>query len=764
MRWLEWARQHDRNLAALRRAGRAAIVMPVSLALGLEVIGNEYLALFAAFGTFAILLLADFTGPMPQRLQAQAALGLTGVGLVCVGTLASQHAWLAAIGMVCVGLPILFAGVVSSILASAAPALLLSYILPVCLPADASAIPERIAGWGLAAALGVVATAVLWPTPTSDPLREPASRAMHLMADRLRKEIDFAAGGPDAPTLEARELAVEESDAAVKQLRRTFLASPYRPTGLNTSDRTIVRLVDELEWLAQVVRHGRPSSAVAHYVGPHVAAVKGAAADVLEHGSRVLHNPSAGSRELEAHLDALGAAVDALDAHVAGALPARADGTGEDKTLTSLDPTFRSQELAFGATQLGANIVLTAAAWQRSWIDRVLGRQPEGVPTRWAAAVERGSAHLRLSSIWLQNSVRGSVGLAVAVFVADTSGIQHAFWVVLGTLSILRSNALSTGQNAVRGLLGTAIGFLVGGLLVDVIGTNRALLWVLLPISVLVAGFLPAAISFAAGQAAFTVLVMILFNLLQPAGWEVGLVRVEDVALGCGVSLLVGLLFWPRGAGAELRRAIASAYGDSIRYLDSAVAYGMACCEPGASAADVAASPADDALAAAASSRRLDDAYRTYLAERGAKPSSLANVTSLVNGVVGVRLVGDAVLDLWQRAGPVVVAERLAARREIDDASHRLVGWYDALARSLVGDRALPDPVDGAAVDNLVSALHEDLMSDDEGCAATAARIIWTHDYLDAIRRYQAALVGPAQEAIRIARERDDRRLGWLRR
>ena len=33
--------------------------------------------------------------------------------------------------------------------------------------------------------------------------------------------------------------------------------------------------------------------------------------------------------------------------------------------------------------------------------------------------------------------------------------------VVLGTLSVLRSNALSTGQSALRGLVGTTIGFAV---------------------------------------------------------------------------------------------------------------------------------------------------------------------------------------------------------------------------------------------------------------------------------------------------------------
>ena len=52
------------------------------------------------------------------------------------------------------------------------------------------------------------------------------------------------------------------------------------------------------------------------------------------------------------------------------------------------------------------------------------------------------------------------------------------------------------------------------------------------------------------GQAAFTVTVAVLFNLLVPVGWKVGVVRIEDVALGCAVSVLAGTLLWPRGVSA----------------------------------------------------------------------------------------------------------------------------------------------------------------------------------------------------------------------
>ena len=91
------------TLLALRRAGRAAIVMPAMFALGEEVIGNPALATFAAFGSFAMLLLVDFGGPMRERLQAQAALAVAGCALVCLGTLVSQSVWLAAVAMAVVG-------------------------------------------------------------------------------------------------------------------------------------------------------------------------------------------------------------------------------------------------------------------------------------------------------------------------------------------------------------------------------------------------------------------------------------------------------------------------------------------------------------------------------------------------------------------------------------------------------------------------------------------------------------------------------------
>src|SRR4051794_22274550 len=246
MRVLSWLREHDPGFAALRRAGRAALVMPVAFWVGDKVIANPTVATFAAFGSFAMLVLVDFAGPMRERLQAQAALAVAGAIFVCAGTLVSRSTWLAAAAMVVVGFGVLFAGVVSSVLASAMTSLLLAFILPVSLPGPISSIPDRLAGWGMASAAALVATALLWPAPTRNPLREAAITACRALAARLRSDVSHLQDGESAASGAERDAAIAESKSAIGALHDLFFATPYRPTGLSTGARAVIRLVDEL--------------------------------------------------------------------------------------------------------------------------------------------------------------------------------------------------------------------------------------------------------------------------------------------------------------------------------------------------------------------------------------------------------------------------------------------------------------------------------------------------------------------------------------
>ncbi|MDQ1749950.1 MAG: hypothetical protein QOE71_1006 [Pseudonocardiales bacterium] len=758
MHLLLWLRERDRGWGALRRAGRTAVVMPATFALGEKVIGNATIATFAAFGSFALLLLVDFSGPMRDRLQAQVALSVVGALLVCGGTLASRAPWLAAVAMAAVGFGLIFAGVVSSVLAGATTSLLLAFILPVSLKAPVSSIPERVAGWAMASVAALIAVALLWPTPAQDPLRAQASQACRALAARLRAEIrqlsDDGSGldGVDPDAADA------QADIAVGTLHKIFLATPYRPTGLSTPARTVVRLVDELNWLNAVVINSAAPHAHGVEVNGAVSEVKWAAASVLECGADLLAVRGGQPDALEAALAGLRQALATMEQNATTELPIQrvpdgSDGPATDERfreiVTALDPSFRAQELSFVVSQIARNIALTSAAERRTWLDRVLGRQPAGLVSTLSAAQQRAAAHAERHSVWLHNSVRGAVGLGAAVFVANLSGLQHSFWVVLGTLSVLRSNALNTGESVVRGLLGTASGFIVGAAMIAAIGTNTALLWFLLPVAILFAGIAPAVISFAVGQAAFTVTLVILFNIIAPAGWRVGLLRVEDVAIGCAVSLVVGLLFWPRGAAAALGNALAEGYVESARFLTAAVEFGLLRCDDQAPGLANSPAPSDQSVQAAAASRRLDDTFRSYLAERGPKPVPLSAITGLVTGVASLRLAADAIVDLWQRDDGQAAGDRAAARKELQSTSRLVQSWYDDLAASLTGRAETPDPLDRdiEADRRLIDAVRRDLRSVDSQANATAVRVIWTGDHLDAIRRLQAALVEPARAA-----------------
>jgi uncharacterized membrane protein YccC len=747
---VRWLGQRDRGFAALRRATRAAIIMPALFALGDKVIGNPQLATFAAFGSFAMLLLVDFGGPMAERLQAEAALAIVGGVFVCLATLASQTAWLAAVAMAVVGFGVIFAGVISSVLAGATTALLLAFILPVSLASPASAVPDRLAGWGMAAGAALVATALLWPAPARDRLRGAAAAACQALSDRLRAGVAYLLSGMDEQFALDRDHAAAQADQAVEALRSTFLATPYRPTGLSTPARTTVRLVDELIWLNSIVI--QPGL---HRDGVNRAAlrVKEAAAAVLGRAADLLDSRGGSSDELGAALTELAGAHAKMQEGVTVGLPARslrsandpaAGGEPVGEFITSLDPAFRAEELSYAVSLIARTAGLTAAAERRSWPERWLGRQPEGVPGTLSAARERITSYLEPHSVWLHNSLRGAAGLGLAVLAARLTGVQHSFWVVLGALSVLRSNALNTGQDAVRAMLGTVAGFIVGAALLVGIGTNTTLLWLLLPLAVFLAGVAPAVISFAGGQAAFTLTVVILFSIIQPTGWRVGLVRIEDVALGVGVSLVVGILFWPRGAAPALRQALAEAYADGAGYLASTVRFGMSRGDP---SMPTRPAVADDAARAAASSRRLDDAFRTYLAECGAKRFPLADAAGLVTGVAGLRLEADAVLDLWRGDAGQAGADEAAARHEILGTAERVAGWYGGLATTMITGGELPQPLahDKAAGGRLVRAVRRDLLGDDGRASATAVRMIWTGDHLDVVRRLQAAIISPAR-------------------
>jgi hypothetical protein len=112
---------------------------------------------------------------------------------------------------------------------------------------------------------------------------------------------------------------------------------------------------------------------------------------------------------------------------------------------------------------------------------------------------------------------------------------------------VLRSGINDTATTALQALRGTLLGFAVAAPLAYLANGHDTLLWILLPFVTFLAAWVPGAIGLGSGQAAFTIFVVVLFNLAAPAGTQTAVLRVETVLTGIAVAVAAGFLFWPRG-------------------------------------------------------------------------------------------------------------------------------------------------------------------------------------------------------------------------
>ena len=82
----------DPAFGALRRAARAALVIPATFAFADLVLGEPQSLTFVVFGCFSLLVISDFGGFRPQRAIAYLSATVAGAALVALGTLASSSA------------------------------------------------------------------------------------------------------------------------------------------------------------------------------------------------------------------------------------------------------------------------------------------------------------------------------------------------------------------------------------------------------------------------------------------------------------------------------------------------------------------------------------------------------------------------------------------------------------------------------------------------------------------------------------------------
>jgi hypothetical protein len=553
-------RLDDGGRAAVRRAVQVTVAACVAFYTLRYVAGDSTTAVYALFTAVALGALSDVQGAAPTRTRTYLAAVAVGGVLVTAGTLAAVNTVVAAAGMLVVGFVVAFAGVGGPRVAGVANGLQLFYVLPCFPPFAPDTLDQRLVGLLVGGLLLTLADRLVWPAAAPRPPTErllEAADAVTAYAAALGPVLRNPAVAT-GPRLAARRAALD----AAARLRLSDIPTAQRPLGPGVRDRALLA-----------------AGAATRVTAGRLAGL----ADLLTDSQRISHPRTA---ELVA---AAGDAFAALTAAVRAGSPAPIATTGLDGALAGYvaergrhlaDQVGPPADLRAGLAAMAVAESARTAVLAVGGFLRAPAPDPATTPPRlWFLHARSGQlvwqrirAHLTPRSVYLQNAVRLAVGLAAARVVAGVLDLSHGFWVLLATLSLMRTSAVADRAVLWRGFAGTVGGALVAAGLLALVGPDVDVLAWALPLMMVLGFAAGPLLGVAAGQGCFTVVVAMLFAQVAPASWRLAEVRLTDVVVGGLVGALIGAAVWPRGGGGEVRRAAAAGLHAGARVIRDTVA------------------------------------------------------------------------------------------------------------------------------------------------------------------------------------------------
>ncbi|KAB1990735.1 FUSC family protein [Streptomyces triticiradicis] len=587
------------------RAARQSVRVTVASATGfysaLYALDRPVVAVYALFTPIALGILSPVPGGGRDRARTVLFALPVAVALTALGTALAVTTGSAVAGMLVIGFTVSFASAYGPAAASVVPGLLLFYVLACFPPYAPDTLPQRLGGLLAGGVLLVLCELLLLPAPPVQPYRARIAAALDLASSAA---LASAQGHRHAPE---RARRLREAGLA---LRLSQAPPASRPTGAGRTDRGLAqagaatrRVLDQLARTAE-----RPDSATAADP-PSEALLRGVAAGCAAtagalRGARAVPGP------------------EALEEMVAGfvAVRGRPSGTGPDAdakaSLRLLE--CRSDLLVTAASALTAQAAVAVAIGGR--------RDSAGLPPEqfWYAGPSaarlltlRLTGNLTLRSVLFQNAVRTALGLGAARLVAGALELSHGFWVLLAVLTLGRTTAGATWSTVRSAAVGTLVGALAAGALIFGAGdTVEVYAAVLVPVMFVAFSVGPIA-GPAWAQGLFTLVVATAFSQLAPADWRLAETRLLDVLAGCTIGLVCGVLAWPAGAHAEVRRGVAEvlrAAAPLVRATASAVVHASGDARPRRGAAEEALRLTRHRL------RIAEGAYAQYRTEGGRDP------------------------------------------------------------------------------------------------------------------------------------------------
>jgi uncharacterized membrane protein YccC len=166
-------------------------------------------------------------------------------------------------------------------------------------------------------------------------------------------------------------------------------------------------------------------------------------------------------------------------------------------------------------------------------------------------------------------TIRLMVCVGVAAVASEVLPLQRSYWVVLTVAIVVKPDYGSVFARAVQRGIGTIAGAVLGAVILAAVPYGP---WLLVPMAVLAAGRPYGRLRNYGLVVTFqTPLVVLLIDLLAPAGWRLPAERLADSLLGCAIVLLAGYAPWPSSWHSHLPAQFAATLRDICPFIQAAL-------------------------------------------------------------------------------------------------------------------------------------------------------------------------------------------------
>ncbi len=650
-------------------------------------LGDPTMALYAVFAVLAFSLLSQTSGAPSVRTRTLLACLAFGLVDVTIATYAAVNTATAVVAMFVFGFLVSFAGVCGVRVSEVSTGLQLLFILPSLPPFDPGSLGSRLVGLTIGMVVLVVTDRVLLPDPGPPTFTDR-------LADAVERARLLAAGIVDACRLggsvQAAELdrLVAEMKAASLGLRLVEVPLVERPSAPSRMDRGLTDAAGALRATAYrlMVLRTEVDDDPQDLPVPIVSAIESALAQVR--ASLVGQGPPPSIEGLTAALERERDLWRTVLADTPDSAQAR-----EVRSLGGATTLVAAIQAADGARAVV--LALRAGAGASVPVEESGPQDPFWYAHGSAISLvwHRVRRNLTVRSVELQNALRLAGGLALARFIAGEFSLSHGLWVLLATLTLTRTSVRATRGALKPALAGTMLGVVLAGLLLFLAGENALPYIVMMPIALFAAVLAGPAVGPIGMQAAFTLVVACLFSQVAPPSLELARDRLVDVLVGACVGVAVGVLAWPRGGQAELRRAGSQCLSTAADCVDTTADWIVATCPPNALGARL------DAV------RQALALYESTYAQYRSEPADPRDTTDwLIVGVVAARAAtGAEAAARWAEQRGALPWEDV--RADLETAARRIADELRSCAYRLSertpaagGSRATLREADRAAV------------------------------------------------------------------